>query len=175
MNQNPISGLAKSSALPYDVNMIMSILPHRYPFLLVDRIVAFDGEKKMVGLKNVTINEPFFQGHFPGAPIMPGVLIIEAMAQVSGILLSHQPGNKPPPENTPPSDFRGGSLGLFMSINGAKFRKPVVPGDQLRLEVELKRFGGRIAVSLGKAYVEEEVVAEAEMMFGFAPPMGQTA
>jgi len=139
----------------FDINEIMKLLPHRFPFLLVDRIIFWDGEKKMVGLKNVTINEPFFQGHFPGRPIMPGVLIVEAMAQVTGIALRNK-SSKP-------------QLGLFMSLDNVKFRKPVAPGDQLRLEVELKRFGGRVAVSSGQAFVGEDLVAEADMMFGFAP------
>jgi len=137
------------------IREIMQRLPHRYPFLLVDRILSLEvDQKKIVAIKNVTINEPFFQGHFPGAPVMPGVLIIEAMAQVSGLLLkAHAPSDQ---------------LGLFMSIDQAKFRKPVVPGDQLRLEVELKRFGGRIAATSGKAFVGDQLVAEADMMFALA-------
>jgi 3-hydroxyacyl-[acyl-carrier-protein] dehydratase len=131
-----------------EIKAITDMLPHRYPFLMVDRVVDIEENRKAVGIKNVTINEPFFQGHFPGNPIMPGVLIIEAMAQVSGILA-----------------FRSGIEGkstYFLSIERAKFRKPVVPGDQLRLEVEVVRKRGTIWKFSGNAYVEENLVAEAE-------------
>jgi 3-hydroxyacyl-[acyl-carrier-protein] dehydratase len=131
-----------------EIKAITDMLPHRYPFLMVDRVVDIEENRKAVGIKNVTINEPFFQGHFPRNPIMPGVLIIEAMAQVSGILA-----------------FRSGIEGkstYFLSIERAKFRKPVVPGDQLRLEVEVVRKRGTIWKFSGNAYVEEKLVAEAE-------------
>jgi 3-hydroxyacyl-[acyl-carrier-protein] dehydratase len=127
---------------------IQKILPHRYPFLLVDRIIDLEPDKKAVGLKNVTINEPFFEGHFPDFPIMPGVLIIEAMAQVSGILA-----------------FKSGAKGnsvFFMSIEKAKFRKPVVPGDQLKFEVAVLKQRTEVWKFSGHAYVDDKLVAEAE-------------
>jgi UDP-3-O-[3-hydroxymyristoyl] N-acetylglucosamine deacetylase/3-hydroxyacyl-[acyl-carrier-protein] dehydratase len=130
---------------------IMKVLPHRFPFLLVDRILEIDEKKRIVGLKNVTINEPFFQGHFPGHPIMPGVLIIEAMAQVGGMLLM---GVFEEPES---------KVVYFMSLDNVKFRRPVRPGDQLRCEVEMQQIRGRICRMRGVAYVDGEVVAEADM------------
>jgi len=135
-----------------DVQKIQDILPHRYPFLLVDRIIAVEGTQRIVGLKNVTINEPFFQGHFPGHPIMPGVLIVEAMAQTGGMLLMEQ---------IPDRDRK---VVYFMSLDKVKFRKPVVPGDQLRMEVEMLQFRGKIARMKGVALVDGEVTTEAEMM-----------
>lgn len=135
-----------------DVNKIMELLPHRYPFLLVDRILEVQGTQKIVGLKNVTINEPFFQGHFPGHPIMPGVLIVEAMAQTGGLLLMEQVKDR---EN---------KVVYFMSLDAVKFRKPVVPGDQLRMEVEMLQFRGKIARMKGVALVDGQVATEAEMM-----------
>jgi len=135
-----------------DVRQIMEVLPHRYPFLLVDRIVAVEGTRKIVGIKNVTINEPFFQGHFPGHPIMPGVLIVEAMAQTGGLLLMQQ---VPDREN---------KVVYFMALDGVKFRKPVVPGDQLRMEVEMLQFRGKIARMKGTATVDGQLTTEAEMM-----------
>ena len=128
---------------------IQKSLPHRYPFLLVDRILDLEPRVRAVGLKNVTYNEYFFQGHFPDYPIMPGVLIVEAMAQVSGILAFH-------------SGAQGNSV-YFMSIEKAKFRKPVVPGDQLRLEVEILRARGSVFKVGGKAYVDDKLVTEAEL------------
>jgi UDP-3-O-[3-hydroxymyristoyl] N-acetylglucosamine deacetylase/3-hydroxyacyl-[acyl-carrier-protein] dehydratase len=133
----------------WDINMIMDIMPHRYPFLLVDRILELEDSKKVVGIKNVTINEPFFIGHFPGHPIMPAVLIIEAMAQVGGILLLSSVDN--------PEDY----FVYFMTIDGAKFRKPVIPGDQLRFEVEMVSLKKKFCKMRGKAYVDGNVVAEA--------------
>jgi beta-hydroxyacyl-ACP dehydratase FabZ len=135
-----------------DVQKIQEILPHRYPFLLVDRIIAVEGTQRIVGLKNVTINEPFFQGHFPGHPIMPGVLIVEAMAQTGGMLLMEQIAE------------REKKVVYFMSLDKVKFRKPVVPGDQLRMEVEMLQFRGKIARMKGVALVDGEVTTEAEMM-----------
>ncbi|NCO67120.1 MAG: 3-hydroxyacyl-[acyl-carrier-protein] dehydratase FabZ [Nitrospirae bacterium CG_4_10_14_0_8_um_filter_41_23] len=132
-----------------DIKEIQKLLPHRYPFLLVDRIIDIEPGIKAVGIKNVTINEGFFQGHFPGHPIMPGVLIIEALAQVAGIL-AFRPGA---------SDGRSV---YFMSIEKAKFRKPVVPGDQLRLEISILQQRGNVWKFSGNAVVEEKVVAEAE-------------
>ncbi|MDQ6831333.1 MAG: bifunctional UDP-3-O-[3-hydroxymyristoyl] N-acetylglucosamine deacetylase/3-hydroxyacyl-ACP dehydratase [Gemmatimonadota bacterium] len=130
---------------------IMKVLPHRYPFLLVDRILEIEGKKRIVGLKNVTINEPFFQGHFPGHPIMPGVLIIEAMAQVGGMLLM---GNIDDAEN---------KVVYFMSLDNVKWRKPVRPGDQLRFELEVMQIRGRICKMRGVALVDGETVCEADM------------
>ena len=130
---------------------IMKVLPHRYPFLLVDRILEIEPGKRIVGLKNVTINEPFFQGHFPGHPIMPGVLIIEAMAQVGGMLLM---GTVDDPET---------KVVYFMSLDNVKWRRPVKPGDQLRFELEVVQIRGRICRMNGMAKVDGELVAEAEM------------
>lgn len=136
----------------YTVDDIMKVLAHRYPFLLVDRIIEVDEEnKRIVGLKNVTINEPFFQGHFPGHPIMPGVLIIEAMAQVGGMLLM--------------SSFKDveSKVVYFMSLDNVKFRKPVRPGDQIRFELELVQVRGPVCKMRGVGKVDGEVVAEADM------------
>lgn len=131
-----------------DVREIQSLLPHRYPFLLVDRIIELVPKEKITGIKNVTINEPFFQGHFPGNPVMPGVLMVEAMAQVSGILA-----------------FKSGITGkavYFLTIEKARFRKPVVPGDQLRMEVSVVHRRGSVWKFSGKAYVDGKVASEAE-------------
>ena len=136
-----------------DVREIMQILPHRYPFLLVDRIESLKEGEEIVGIKNVTINEPFFAGHFPGNPIMPGVLIIEAMAQVGGVLAFH----------SSPKEWAG-SLVYFMGIDKVRFRKPVVPGDQLRLKLTTIRQKQRVFKMRGEAYVEDTLVAEAELM-----------
>jgi len=136
-----------------DVNDLMRILPHRYPFLLVDRVVGFDGDTKCTGIKSVTINEPFFQGHFPGHPVMPGVLQLEAMAQVASVILLRISGS-------------AGQIGYFMSADEVKFRKPVVPGDTLFIHVEMLKFRGRIAKAVGRCMVNDEVVSEAHMMFG---------
>ncbi len=136
-----------------DVREIMEIMPHRYPFLLVDRIESLKKGEEIIGIKNVTINEPFFVGHFPGNPIMPGVLIIEAMAQVGGILAFH----------SSPKEWAG-SLVYFMGIDKVRFRKPVVPGDQLRLKLTTIRQKQRVFKMRGEAYVEDTLVAEAELM-----------
>jgi UDP-3-O-[3-hydroxymyristoyl] N-acetylglucosamine deacetylase/3-hydroxyacyl-[acyl-carrier-protein] dehydratase len=133
------------------IEEIMKVLPHRYPFLLVDRVVEIEEGKRIVGIKNVTINEPFFQGHFPGHPIMPGVLIIEAMAQVGGMLLM---GAVPDPDK---------KVVYFTSLNNVKWRRPVKPGDQLRFELELLQVRGMMCKMQGVAKVDGEVVAEAEM------------
>ena len=135
-----------------DIRRILEILPHRYPILLVDRIVESEAGKRIVGLKNVTFNEPFFQGHFPGHPIMPGVLIVEAMAQTGGVLLL---GELDRPEE---------KVVYFMSLDAVKFRRPVVPGDQLRMEVEVLQNRGSTCRLKGMAYVDGKLVAEAEMM-----------
>jgi len=133
------------------INQILERMPHRYPFLMVDRILEFEAEKRVVGIKNVTINEPFFQGHFPGHPIMPGVLIVEAMGQAGGLLLLK---SVPDPEN---------KVVYFMSLDKIKFRKPVLPGDQLRMVLEMLRFRHRICKLKGFGYVGDDLVAEAEM------------
>jgi 3-hydroxyacyl-[acyl-carrier-protein] dehydratase len=134
-----------------DIDEIRKLLPHRYPFLLVDRIVELELSKRIVGIKNVTINEPFFTGHFPEKPIMPGVLILEAMAQTGGVLAFKSfPGME-------------GSV-FFTGIDGARFRKPVIPGDQLKLVVEVVRHRREIWVFDGKAFVDNDIVAEARIM-----------
>jgi UDP-3-O-[3-hydroxymyristoyl] N-acetylglucosamine deacetylase/3-hydroxyacyl-[acyl-carrier-protein] dehydratase len=140
----------KKEGTVFDVNAIQKILPHRYPFLLVDKIIDFRLDEKVVGVKNVTLNEPFFQGHFPGQPVMPGVLIVEALAQAGGVLMLNgleNPGNK---------------LVYFMSINNVKFRKPVVPGDQLVLDVQMVSRRSKIILVRGQAYVDGNLVAEGD-------------
>jgi len=132
-----------------DVQWIMSLLPHRYPFLLVDRVLEIEAGKRIVALKNVTINEEFFVGHFPSRPVMPGVLIIEALAQAGGVLLLHDR----------PVEQR--KLVYLTTIERARFRRPVVPGDQLRLEVEVVQLRERFARLAGKAVVDGQTVAEA--------------
>lgn len=131
-----------------NIREIQKILPHRYPFLLVDRIIDIDPKVKATGYKNVSANEPFFQGHFPDYPIMPGVLIVEAMAQVAGILAFH-------------SGAQGNSV-YFMSIEKAKFRKPVVPGDRLNFEVNVIQNRNNVWKFSGQAFVDEQIVAEAD-------------
>jgi len=135
-----------------DIGQILDVIPHRYPFLLVDRIIEIEGKTRIVGIKNVTINEPFFQGHFPGHPIMPGVLIIEAMAQVGGMLLLNS------------VEDPNGRLMYFMGIDGAKFRRPVTPGDQLHFKVTLLKLKNRISKMHGEAYVDDQLVAEADLL-----------
>lgn len=139
-----------------DVNEIMKLLPHRFPFLLVDRVLEIDPGKKIVGLKNVTMNEPFFPGHFPGHPVMPGVLIVEAMAQVAAIFVYSS------------SDDNKDKITYFVGIDKTKFRKPVVPGDQLRLELEVIGCRRGIYTFSGKAYVDGKLVTESELRATFA-------
>jgi len=139
-----------------DIKEIIRHLPHRYPFLLVDRILEGEKGKSMSGLKNVSMNEPYFQGHFPSDPIMPGVLILEGMAQVGGILAFY---------SLP--DEIGGKLIYFAGIDKVRFRRPVVPGDQLIFEMEVLKHKGKIWKMAGKAKVENKVVAEAEFMAAF--------
>jgi 3-hydroxyacyl-[acyl-carrier-protein] dehydratase len=139
-----------------DIKEIVRLLPHRYPFLLVDRILAGEKGKSMVGLKNVSMNEPYFQGHFPSDPIMPGVLILEGMAQVGGILAYH---SRP--------EMIGKKLIYFAGIDKVRFRRPVVPGDQLIFEMMVIKHKGKIWKMAGKAKVDNEVAAEAEFMAAF--------
>ncbi len=133
-----------------DIAGIMNLLPHRYPMLLVDRILEVEKQKRIVGIKNVTINEEFFQGHFPGRPVMPGVMIIEAMAQTGGVLIMQE------------FERIDEYVIFFMSIDKVKFRRPVVPGDQLRMEVEVIFFRRKVCRLKGQAFVDGELVAEAE-------------
>ncbi|MCU0651218.1 MAG: 3-hydroxyacyl-ACP dehydratase FabZ, partial [Candidatus Omnitrophica bacterium] len=135
-----------------DINQIMKILPHREPFLFVDRILDLEPGKRIRGIKNVTINDYFFRGHFPAKPVMPGVIILEAMAQVGGVMLLSRPENR-------------GKLAFFMLINNAKFRKTVVPGDQLVFEVEVVKLKSKTGHVHGTASVGDAVVAEADLMF----------
>ncbi len=143
--------------LPYgeavlDINEVMRILPHRYPFLLVDRIIGFEGENKCTGIKNVTINEPFFEGHFPGHPVMPGVLQVEAMAQVASIVMLRKPENQ-------------GKIGYFMCADKVKFRRPVLPGDTLFIEAEITKVRRSIGCATCRCIVNNEVVSEGELTF----------
>jgi 3-hydroxyacyl-[acyl-carrier-protein] dehydratase len=136
-----------------DIREIMNILPHAYPFLLVDRIIEMEPGKRIVGIKNVTYNEPFFPGHFPGRPIMPGVLIVEAMAQTAGILVF---------SSVPQEQFK--TPVYFLGIDNVRFRKPVIPGDQLRLELEITKHRQSVWGFKGKALVDGNLVAEAELL-----------
>jgi len=139
-----------------DIEKIQGLLPHRYPFLLVDRVLKLEKGKSIVAIKNVTINEPFFQGHFPGLKVMPGVLVVEAMAQAGGILLYNSIPN--PDEK----------LVFLSKIDNLKFRKPVVPGDQIRLEVELIKLKSRVGYVKARAIVDQEVVTEGDIMASLA-------
>ena len=147
INSGGIENMAANETI-MSVEDIMKILPHRYPFLLVDRVIEKNGTDSLVAIKNLTMNEEFFQGHFPGKPVMPGVLQMEALAQAVGLLML-EPGKIP----------------LFMSIDKCKFRKPVVPGDQLRLEVEKLSVRRNIIVAKGKCLVDGAVVSEGELKF----------
>lgn len=135
-----------------DIKEIMKIIPHRQPMLLVDRVEIVEEDKKAIGFKGVTYNEPYFSGHFPQEPVMPGVLIMEAMAQTTAVLLLNK------------EEMRG-KVGYYAGINKAKFRKKVVPGSMLRMEVEVIRQRGPLAVAYGKAYTDEGIAAEGEMTF----------
>ncbi|MGB0775165.1 MAG: bifunctional UDP-3-O-[3-hydroxymyristoyl] N-acetylglucosamine deacetylase/3-hydroxyacyl-ACP dehydratase [Akkermansiaceae bacterium] len=135
-----------------DVNEVMKILPHRYPFLMVDRVVDFEGDNKCTGVKNVTINEPFFQGHFPGHPVMPGVLQVEAMAQVASILMLRKPENQ-------------GKIGYFMSVDKVKWRRPVLPGDTLFIEAEILKMRRSIGSAVCRCIVNGEVASSGELKF----------
>ncbi len=136
----------------FSIEQILNFLPHRYPFLLVDRVLEMEKGKRIVGLKNVTYNEPFFQGHFPKLRVMPGVLIVEALVQTAGILVYNSIDN--------PQD----KLVFLSKIDRTKFRRPVVPGDQMRMEIEMPKLKVRFFKILGKAYVGETLVAETEAM-----------
>jgi beta-hydroxyacyl-ACP dehydratase FabZ len=140
----------------YDIQKIMELLAHRYPFLLVDRVIEIKIGDRIKALKNVTINEPFFQGHFPGQPVMPGVLIIEALAQVGGILAYESS-----------SEDNKGQLIYFMGMDKVRFRKPVVPGDQLIFEAKITKMRTKVAKMTGTATVDNQLVAEAELMASF--------
>ena len=142
--------------LPFDIPKILEYLPHRYPFLLVDRILSVEPEKRVVGIKNVTFNEHFFQGHFPIQPIMPGVLILEAMAQVGGILAFLSQSKEKP-----------GTLIYFTGMDKVRFRRPVVPGDQIVFEIEFLKIRSRMVKMAGKATVDGNLAAEAELMASF--------
>jgi 3-hydroxyacyl-[acyl-carrier-protein] dehydratase len=137
--------------MKFNIQEILDFLPHRYPFLLIDRIVEFEPAKRLVAIKNVTINEPFFQGHFPGYPIMPGVLVIEAMAQAGGIILLAEMPN------------RHEKLVVFTGIERAKFRRPVTPGDQLRIEVDVLAVRSRAGRIQGRAMVDGKLACEATL------------
>jgi 3-hydroxyacyl-[acyl-carrier-protein] dehydratase len=133
----------------WDIEWIQSVLPHRYPLLLVDRVLEIEPKKRIVAIKNVTVNEPFFNGHFPGRPVMPGVFLVEGLAQAGGLLLLHDMPD------------RGNKLIYFMGIESAKFRRPVVPGDQVRYEIEVLRLRSMHCKMGGKVLVDGQLAAEA--------------
>jgi 3-hydroxyacyl-[acyl-carrier-protein] dehydratase len=137
-----------------DIHKVMSLLPHRYPFLLIDRVLEFEADSRLLALKNVTFNEPFFNGHFPVKPVMPGVLIIEAMAQATGLLAME----------SRPDQVGSASLYYFVGIDKARFKRPVEPGDQLHLEVFLKNVKRGIWIFSGEARVDGKIVATADIM-----------
>jgi 3-hydroxyacyl-[acyl-carrier-protein] dehydratase len=148
MDSSPSSTPIKT---PMDVIEIQRILPHRYPFLMIDRVLEVERMKRIVAIKNVTVNEPWFHGHFPGHPLMPGVLIIEAMAQAGGVLLLLDVPD------------RGSKLVVFTGIDGAKFRRPVVPGDTVRFEVSVEQWRSRAGKMKGAAYVDDRLACEATL------------
>lgn len=145
--------------MPMEIPEILKSLPHRYPFLLVDRIIECDWKEWIVGIKSLTFNEPFFQGHFPGNPIMPGVLQLEAMAQVGGVLLNHLTQHD-------------GQIAFFLTIDKARFRRILKPGDQLRIEAKFLKLRMGMARFQGRVLVEGESAAEAELMFGLSRESG---
>ena len=140
--------------LPLGAEDIAAMLPHRYPFLLLDRVIAFEPSKRVTALKNVTFNEPFFQGHFPGHPVMPGVLIIEAMAQAAGVLI----------QLSRPPNAAQSAVFYLVKVDRARFNRAIVPGDQLRLEVEHKRTMRNMSLFHGCAFVDNQIAAEAELL-----------
>ena len=148
----------KADIIPEDIDLleILRVLPHRYPFVMVDKILSVVPEKSVVGIKNVTINEPFFQGHFPGRPVMPGVLILEGMAQTGGIMAYYSNAGT-----------IGNKILYFAGIDKARFRKPVVPGDQILFSLEVVRYKRGVYVMAGEAKVDGKLVAEAELMASF--------
>ncbi len=143
--------------MTFDIQEILGFLPHRYPFLLIDRVVEFEPTKRIVAIKNVTINEPFFQGHFPGYPIMPGVLIVEAMAQAGGMIMMAEIAD------------RDKKLVVFTGIERAKFRRPVTPGDQVRIEVDVLSFRPRAGRIQGRALVDGKLACEATLTCQVVP------
>ncbi|MDP3981571.1 MAG: 3-hydroxyacyl-ACP dehydratase FabZ [Chlamydiota bacterium] len=145
----------KEVKIPIDIRAIQQVIAHRFPFLLVDRIIEFQSGKRAVGIKNVTINEHFFAGHFPEHPVMPGVLIVEALAQVGGVLLLIDGQQQ-------------GKIAYLTAIDNARFRKTVVPGDQLHMVVDVIRLRGRMGFIRGEAFVDDNLVAEADLMFALA-------
>jgi beta-hydroxyacyl-ACP dehydratase FabZ len=160
---DPTTDSATENRVIYNITDIMKFLPHRYPFLLVDRIVELTPPNRIVGIKNVTMNEEFFQGHFPGAPVMPGVLVLEAMAQVAGVLLYREMSE----------EDRSKKLIYFTGIENAKFRRPVVPGDQLRMELEVVYRRNSFGKVSARALVEGKLAAEAFELFAIADRPGQ--
>jgi 3-hydroxyacyl-[acyl-carrier-protein] dehydratase len=150
-------------ATGFDIQEIMNLLPHRYPFLLIDRVIEFEAGKRVVALKNVTINEEFFQGHFPGYPIMPGVLVVEAMAQAGGMLMTAAMAD------------RAKKLVVFSGIERAKFRRPVTPGDQLRIEVDVISMRSRAGRMEGKAFIDGKLACEATLTCQVVPRSRESA
>ena len=149
--------------MTFDIQEILGLLPHRYPFLLIDRVVEFKRGKRLVAIKNVTMNEPFFQGHFPDYPIMPGVLVIEAMAQAGAIIMMNEIPD------------REKKLAVFTGIERAKFRRPVVPGDQLRIEVEVLAFKSRLGRMEASAFVEGKLACQATLTCSIVPRVREAA
>jgi 3-hydroxyacyl-[acyl-carrier-protein] dehydratase len=149
--------------MTFDIQEILGLLPHRYPFLLIDRVVEFERGKRLVAIKNVTMNEPFFQGHFPGYPLMPGVLMIEAMAQAGAIIMLKE---------IPDRDKK---LAVFTGIEKAKFRRPVTPGDQLRIEVDVLSMRSRLGRMEAKATVDGKVVCQATLSCSIVPRTTEAA
>jgi 3-hydroxyacyl-[acyl-carrier-protein] dehydratase len=161
---DPTTVSAPENRIVYGITEIMKFLPHRYPFLLVDRIVEMDPPNRIVGLKNVTMNEAFFQGHFPGAPVMPGVLILEAMAQVAGVMLYREM----------PEEEKARKLIYFTGVENGKFRRPVVPGDQLRMEINLVHRRSNFGKVSARATVDGKLAAEAFELFAISDRPGQS-
>jgi UDP-3-O-[3-hydroxymyristoyl] N-acetylglucosamine deacetylase/3-hydroxyacyl-[acyl-carrier-protein] dehydratase len=154
--KSKVKTLPKKEEVVLDTEDILNILPHRYPFLMVDKVIHMTPRERIVGLKNVSISEPYFQGHFPGHPIMPGVLIVEAMAQTGSLMLVHA------------LEDYSKKIAYFMGIDKVRFRKPVFPGDQLQIEVELLRIREKSYKMYGRAYVNGELVCEGELMGAIA-------